>query len=153
MDATDVALFTIRLETPLPAAIAWQRILDIHAHGEVVPFTRMRGDAMYAAELVPGSRFVARTGAGPLGFDDAMVVDEITPPTDVQPGVARIRKEGNVVRGWIELTVTPRAHGGSIVEWVQQISVWGVPGVAGPVTAAVARAAYGQALKRLLERE
>ena len=108
---------------------------------------------MYAAELVPGSRFVARTGVGPLAFDDPMVVDELSPPTVDEPGLARIRKEGNVVRGWIELTVTPRDHGGSIVEWVQQISVWGVPGVAGPVTAAVARAAYGQALQRLLERD
>lgn len=148
-----MSLFTIRIETPLSAPIAWERILDIHAHGEVVPFTRMRGDAMYAAELVPGSRFVARTGVGPLAFDDPMVVDELSPPTVDEPGLVRIRKEGNVVRGWIELTVTPRDHGGSIVEWVQQISVWGVPGVAGPVTAAVARAAYGQALQRLLERD
>lgn len=147
-----MALFTIRIEAPLPAPVAWQRILDVHLHGEVVPFTTMRGDALYAAELVPGSRFVARTGVGPLAFDDPMVVDEITPPTGDDAGVVRIRKEGNVVRGWIELTVTPRSHGGSTVEWVQQISVRGVPGVAGPMTGAVARAAYGQTLKRLLER-
>lgn len=148
-----MALFTIRLESPLPAPEAWERILDVHAHGEVVPFTTMRGDAMYAAELVPGSRFVARTGLGPLGFDDPMVVDEVSPPADDEPGVARIRKEGGVIRGWIELTVTPRSHGGSLVEWVQQISVRGVPRAAGPVTAAVARAAYGQALRRLLDRD
>jgi hypothetical protein len=147
-----MALFTIRLETPLPAPVAWERVLDVHAHGEVVPFTTMSGDAMYAAELVPGSRFVARTGVGPLAFDDPMVVDEITPPTADEPGVARIRKEGKVIRGWIELTVTPRSRGGSTVEWVQQISVRGVPAVAGPVTGAVAQAAYGQALRRLLDR-
>lgn len=146
-----MAIFTIRLETPLPAPVAWQRALDVHRHGEVVPLTTMRGDALYAAELVPGSRFVARTGAGAIGVDDAMVVDEITPPSETSPGRARIRKEGRVIRGWIELTVTPSVHGGSVVEWVQQISVWGVPSAAGGVTAAVARAAYGRALERLLE--
>jgi hypothetical protein len=147
-----MALFTVRIDTPLPAPVAWERVLDVHAHGEVVPFTTMRGDALYAAELVPGSRFVAHTGVGPLAFDDAMVVDEISPPTGDEAGVARIRKEGNVVRGWIELTVTPRSHDGSTVEWVQQISVRGVPSLAGPVTGAIARAAYGQTLRRLLER-
>jgi hypothetical protein len=146
-----MALFTIRIETPLPAPVAWRRILDVHRHGEVVPLTTMTGDALYAAELVPGSRFVARTGVGPLAVDDAMVVDEITEPTDETAGLARIRKEGSVVHGWIELTVTPRDHGGSVVQWVQQISVAGVPGLAGPVTAAVAKAAYGQSLRRLLE--
>lgn len=146
-----MALFTIRIETPLPAPVAWKRILDVHRHGEVVPLTSVRGDALYAAQLVAGSRFVARTGVGPLAVDDRMVVDEITPPVDGAPGIARIRKEGKIIRGWIELTVTPSVHGGSVVEWVQQISVWGVPDVAGAVTAAVARAAYGQALKSLLE--
>lgn len=146
-----MAVFTVRIDTPLPAPVAWERILDVHRHGEVVPFTTVRGDALYAAELVPGSRFVARTGLGPLGFDDAMVVDEITSPTDQSAGLARIRKEGTVIRGWIELTVTPGTSGGSRVEWVQQISVVGVPEVASPVAAAVARAAYGRALRRLLE--
>lgn len=146
-----MALFTIRIETPLAAPVAWERILDVHRHAEVVPLTSMNGDALYAAELVPGSRFVGRTGIGPIAFDDPMVVDEITPPSSTTPGLARIRKEGNVVRGWIELTVTPREHGGSLVQWVQQITVIGVPNLAGPVTAAIAKAAYGQALKRLLE--
>lgn len=145
-----MAIFTIRIESPLTAPVAWQRILDVHRHGEVVPLTTMSG-ARYAAELAPGSRFVGRTGVGPIGFDDPMVVDEITPPTEGTPGMARIRKEGSVVRGWIELTVTPSVHGGSVIEWVQQISVRGVPSVAGGVTAAVAKAAYGRALERLLE--
>lgn len=148
-----MAVFTVRIDTPLPAPVAWERILDVHRHGVVVPFTTVRGDALYAAELVPGSRFVARTGLGPLGFDDAMVVDEITTPTEESAGLARIRKEGKVVRGWIELTVMPRPPGGSMVEWVQQISVLGVPEVASPVAAAVAKAAYSRALRRLLERD
>ena len=147
-----MALFTVRVATPLSAPVAWGRVLDVHRHGDVVPLTTMRGDALYAAQLVPGSRFVARTGLGPVGFDDPMVVDEITPPADDAPGVARIHKEGNVVRGWIELTVRPLPEGGSVVEWVQQISVAGVPDLASAVTAAVARAAYGQTLRRLLAR-
>lgn len=146
-----MATFTIRLDPPLPAPEAWRRILDLHGHTAVIPLTTVTGAAMTAGALVEGSRFVARTGVGPVGFDDVMVVDEITQPSADRAGRARIRKEGKVVRGSIDLAVTPQASG-SRVEWSQQIGVRGVPRVLDPVVALVARLAYGTALERLLAR-
>jgi carbon monoxide dehydrogenase subunit G len=146
-----MASFSLRLEPTLPAAEAWRRVLDLRGHTEVIPLTTVTGEAMTADDLVEGSRFVARTGVGPVGFDDVMVVDAITPPTLERAGEARIRKEGKVVRGSIDLRVTP-APAGSVVEWSQQIEVRGVPRALGPVVARVARTAYGTALRRLLAR-
>ncbi len=114
-----MADFEVHLDPPLPAPEAWSRILDLRAHTAVIPLTTVTGDAMVANELVDGSRFVARTGLGPVGFDDVMVVEAIVPPTPTSAGRARIRKEGKVVRGVIDLTVTPTAAGSAVV-WSQQ---------------------------------
>ena len=144
-----MARFRVVLPSSLTAAEAWRRVLDLRAHDRLIPLTRVTIGMSAAEDLRPGSRFVARTGLGPVGFDDRMVVDELTPPAGQVPGLARIRKEGRVVRGSIELQVTPRATG-SVVDWRQEISVWGVPRALGWVTAGAGRAAYGMALRRLL---
>ena len=146
-----MAAFDVHLDTDLPAAEAWRRVLDLRAHSEVIPLTTVTGEQMEAAALVPGSRFVGRTALGPVGFDDIMVVDSIDQPTDTSGGRARIHKEGKLIRGTIDLRVTP--HGPtSTVDWSQQISVRWVPRVADPVVARVARTAYRKALGQLLQR-
>lgn len=146
-----MATFSKVLTTSLPAEVAWRRVLDLHGHSAVIPLTTVTGEALAADELRPGSRFVARTAFGPVGFDDPMVVDEITPPRAEAAGMARIRKEGRAIRGSIELRVVPTPEG-SRVEWEQEIRVRGVPRAADAVTAAVSSAAYGMALRRLLAR-
>jgi len=146
-----MADFEVRLDPPLSAPEAWKRVLDLRAHTAVIPLTTVTGDAMVASELVGGSRFVARTGLGPVGFDDVMVVDSIAAPTVSSAGRARIRKEGKVVRGLIDLVVTPTDRGSS-VRWTQHIRVRGVPAILDPVVSRIARAAYGSTLRRLLAR-
>ena len=146
-----MADFAVHLDSPLPAPEAWRRILDLRAHTAVIPLTTVTGTAMAASDLVEGSRFVARTGLGPVGFDDVMVVQAIVPPTTHSPGTARIGKEGKVVRGRIDLIVTPTASG-SAVMWTQRIGVRGVPAFLDPVVAKVAGAAYATALRKLLAR-
>src|SRR6478609_11154301 len=74
-----MADFEVHLDSPLSAPEAWRRILDLRAHTAVIPLTTVTGAALSAAELGPGSRFVARTGLGPIGFDDTMVVESIVP--------------------------------------------------------------------------
>jgi hypothetical protein len=86
-----------------------------------------------------------------VGFDDVMVVESIEAPAATTAGRARIRKEGKVVRGDIDLLVTPTASG-STVEWSQRIGVRGVPALLDPVVAKVAGAAYGSTIRRLLAR-
>ena len=144
-----MATFRVRLSSAVPPDEAWRRVLDLRAHDRVIPLTRVTTGRSSAADLAPGSRFVARTGVGPVGFDDVMVVEAITPPRGAEPGSARIRKEGKVVRGSIDLLMraTPT---GSVVSWTQDIEVRGVPRALGWLTAGASRAAYGWALRRLL---
>ncbi|TQM65102.1 carbon monoxide dehydrogenase subunit G [Humibacillus xanthopallidus] len=146
-----MAAFDVHLETDLPPAEAWRRVLDLRAHSEVIPLTTVTGDHLEAAALAPGSRFVARTALGPIGFDDVMVIDSIEQPVDGSGARARIHKEGKLIGGTIDFRVTPTTSG-STVDWVQQISVRGVPRAADPVVARVARTAYGKALRDLLRR-
>jgi hypothetical protein len=174
-----MAHFTVRRRAPVAARVAWERVLDLHAQEQVIPFTTVRRSPAAAAdatspssadaaiggsgpggraaatdgELRVGTRFVGRTACGPVGFDDPMVVEALRRPTDELPGFARIRKEGTAIRGWIYLTVTAEGPASSQVVWSQVISVRGVPRALDPLVAAVARAAYGWAVGRLLERE
>jgi hypothetical protein len=143
--------FCVVLDSDLAAAEAWRRVLDLRMHSRVIPLTTVSGSALSADSLGAGSRFVARTALGPVGFDDPMTVDEITAPQDGRPGVARIHKEGKVIRGSIVLSVSPVAAG-SRVEWRQEIQVWRIPALLDPVVTRVARQAYAAALRRLLAR-
>ncbi len=143
--------FSVRIASALSPEQAWARVLDLRSHTAVIPLTTLTGDAMTAEGLAPGSRFVARTGLGPVGFDDVMVVDEIATPTGAAGSRTLIHKEGRLVRGSIELRVSPTSTG-SMLAWDQQISIAGLPGVLDPVVARVAKAAYGQTLRALLDR-
>lgn len=147
-----MAHFDLHLRSPLPADVAWARVLDLRAHTAVIPFTTLSGDQLEAAGLTAGSRFVARTALGPLGFDDVMVIESVTQPTADSAGRARIRKDGKVIAGFIDLTVSPSGSG-STVDWSQQIAVRRVPRLADRVVALVARTAYGTTLRRLLARD
>ncbi|MCU1537019.1 MAG: hypothetical protein JWP82_1370 [Humibacillus sp.] len=147
-----MAAFHVHLDPDLSAAETWRRVLDLRSHSVVIPLTTVRGTELAATDLVPGSRFTARTAVGPVGFDDVMVIDEITQPADGAGARALIRKEGRVIRGDIELRVTPRGPGSSTLDWSQRISVRGVPRALGPVVALVARAAYGRTIRQLLQR-
>ena len=144
--------FSVRIATVLSPEQSWSRVLDLRSHSAVIPLTTLTGDAMTADRLAPGSRFVARTGLGPVGFDDVMVVDEIAAPTDGSGSRTLIHKEGRMVRGRIELRVSPTSTG-SIVAWDQEIAIAGLPHALDPVVARVAKAAYGQTLRALLDRE
>ena len=144
-----MAHFEVQIDTRRSPGDAWDRVLDLRLHDLLIPFTRITSGKVPAAELGSGSAFVARTGLGPVGFDDPMVVEELVRPSDDSAGLARIRKHGKVIRGSIELRITPQP-GGSRVKWNQEITVWGVPRALGWMTARVSRAAYGMALRRLL---
>jgi hypothetical protein len=85
-----------------------------------------------------------------------MVVEVLRAPSLGVPGFARIRKEGNVVRGWIDLVVSDQPGSSpeqprSRVTWSQVLSVRWAPRWLDPLVATVARAAYGWALRRLLQ--
>ena len=153
-----MARFTVRVRAPIPAEEAWERVLDLGAQEAIIPFTTVRrvpapgDDPPSGGGLRVGTRFVGRTALGPIGFDDPMVVETLRRPRGDVPGFARIRKEGRVIGGWIDLTVASKGPGSSRVQWSQAIAVRGVPRVLDPIVSVVARAAYGWAIRRLLQR-
>lgn len=137
--------FAFRIDTALAPHEAWRRVVDVSAHGEVVPFTTGRGPA--PEDAVVGSRYVARTRLGPLGFDDVMVVREIEAGRRVV-----FEKVGRLLGGVVTVEITPvrRAagpdgerdlDGGAEVAWAQSITLPWVPGRLRPAAAFVTRVA------------
>ncbi|WP_168582872.1 hypothetical protein [Gephyromycinifex aptenodytis] len=146
-----MARFTIRLNTDLDTAEAWRRLWDLDAHSELIPLTRLSGDGTGGRQLQPGDCFIARTGIGPIGVDDVMQVRAFDAPAPGEPARAEVVKTGRMIRGRIEAELRGRS-GGSELVWTQEIGIAGLPAALDPVVAAVATAAYGSVLKRLLAR-
>ncbi len=104
--------FTITRHTPAPPAAAWDAVSDLAEHSRHVPLTDVR---VPDGGLVLGSEVVARTGVGPLGFADRMLV------TGIEAGQRlRLVKTGLWLRGWAEITVEPDGEGARVV-WVEEL--------------------------------
>lgn len=67
-----MSLFRVERRVPLAPEEAWRRLTDWPAHGRQVPLTRTR--VLTPGPNGAGTRFTARTGVGPLSFDDPMEV-------------------------------------------------------------------------------
>ncbi|MFE5796474.1 SRPBCC family protein [Streptomyces sp. NPDC056503] len=141
--------FRVARSVPLAPEEAWRRLTDWPAHGRRVPLTRTT--VLTSGPSRAGTRFTARTGLGPLGFDDPMEVVRWEPPSGGRPGVCRLEKYGRLVRGWAEIEVASEA-GGCRVLWTEELSVRGVPGVFDGALARVGRVVFGRALDGLLGR-
>lgn len=147
-DSAAAAAFTVVRATTLAPEEAWRRLTDWSRHGDRVPLTRVRAEAGEPVGL--GSRVVARTGIGAVGFDDPMEVTVWVPPTDGNPsGHCELTKRGRVVLGRAELDVAPAPHG-SLVRWREEARLAGVPrALARPVLLA-ARPVFALTLRHLL---
>ncbi|MBT2677198.1 SRPBCC family protein, partial [Streptomyces sp. ISL-14] len=90
-------MVTFLLERTVPLSLdeAWRRLTEWPRHGEVVPLTRVTVTTPPPTHV--GSRFVARSGVGPLSFDDPMEVTVWEPPGEETPGLCRLEKRGRVV--------------------------------------------------------
>ena len=139
-----------RRTVPLPLDEAWRRLTVWPRHGEVVPLTRVR--VVTPGATREGTRFVARSGIGPLGFDDVMDVTVWQPPGDGLPGRCRLEKRGRVVLGWAEIEVHPGPGGRTRVVWREEVRLRFLPGVFDGVVAGVGRVVFGRAANRLLRR-
>ncbi|MFD5768572.1 SRPBCC family protein [Streptomyces sp. NPDC127049] len=139
--------FRVVRSVPLGPGEVWRRLTDWPAHGRQVPLTRTR--VLTPGPSRVGTRFTARTGLGPLGFDDPMEVARWEPPLGDRPGVCRLEKYGRLVRGWAEIEVAAEP-GGSRVVWTEELTVRGVPSVFDGVLARAGRVVFGRALDGLL---
>lgn len=141
------------------------RLFDLAAHDRLIPLTSVRAEPP-SVPLAEGARFIARTGLGPLGFDDPMEVVVWRPPGPRHPGRATIVKHGRVITGRIDAIVTARegsaregtareetareGSAGSTVYWTQQIGWPWLPTFLDRPVTFVARLAYARMLRRLV---
>lgn len=91
-----------RARCAAPVAVLWEVLMDLPATTEQVPLTTGTGDP---GPVRLGWSFTARTGLGPMHFDDEMVVTGLTPPRDGAAGRVRIVKTGRLLAGWAEIEV------------------------------------------------
>jgi hypothetical protein len=145
-----VVTFLLERTAPLPLDEAWRRLTQWPRHGDAVPLTRVT--VVTPPPTGEGTRFVARSGLGPLGFADPMEVTLWRPPADGLPGLCRLEKRGRVVLGWAEIEVRPGPGGRSRVIWREELRVRPLPGLFDPLLRAAARYTFGRAVNRLLRR-
>ncbi|MFJ8170273.1 MULTISPECIES: SRPBCC family protein [unclassified Streptomyces] len=143
-----MAVFRIERFTPLPAAEAWRRVTDWERHGGSIPFTSVTVPGGLPTRT--GTVFVARTGLGPLGFDDPMEVVRWTPPAAGRAGLCRLEKRGAVVRGRASIDVCPTGSGSHVI-WVEELRVRLLPRWADPLLATAGRRVFARELGTLLD--
>ncbi|MEV3928936.1 SRPBCC family protein [Streptomyces sp. NPDC053728] len=143
-----MAVFRIERFTPLPAAEAWRRVTDWERHGGAVPFTSVTVPTGLPTRT--GTVFVARTGVGPLGFDDPMEVVRWTPPAAGRAGLCRLEKRGAVVRGRASIDIRPTDSGSHVI-WVEELRVRLLPRWFDPLLATAGRRLFSRVLGVLLE--
>jgi hypothetical protein len=141
-----MATFEVVRRSGLSVDEAWTRLTDWQRHGNAMPLTEV---SVTGPPNSAGATFVARTGIGPLSFDDPMEVTFWQPPTESAPGVCRIVKRGRVVRGGAELTVSPMS-GGCEVRWLEEarLGFGGLPLDA--INRQFGRLLFGRLIARLL---
>lgn len=146
-----MARFTVVQDVRAPATVVWAALVDWPEHGRWAPLTKVwtvtpRPDGV-------GAAFVARTGIGPLGFDDPMTVVAWEPPggdaPQDTPGRCEVAKSGRVVHGRAWFTVTPRPGSVARVVWDEDVTVSPrrITRFAGPVLALAGRLGFTATLR------
>ncbi|EYT83118.1 hypothetical protein CF54_09270 [Streptomyces sp. Tu 6176] len=142
--------FCLERTPPLSPGETWRRLTEWPRHGGAVPLTRVT--VLTPAPTGAGTRFVARTGLGPLGFDDPMEVTLWRPPGGGEPGLCRLEKRGRVILGRAEIEVRQDPGGRTRVRWREELRVRFLPALFDPLLDRAARAVFGRAVDGLLRR-
>jgi len=102
---------TSRIALPVPPERAWRAVVDWPRQSQWMLATRVRGG--HGA----GAQVVARTGIGPLGFTDTMVITHWEPPRRCV-----VAHTGRVIRGAGVFEVVP-AGAGSEFRWTERLEL------------------------------
>ncbi|MFV0132949.1 SRPBCC family protein [Streptomyces sp. HMX87] len=140
--------FSLERTAPLPLEETWRRLTEWHRHGATVPLTRV--SVTTPPPTGRGTVIVARTGLGPLAFDDPMEVTVWQPPQEDGPGLCRLEKRGRVIRGWAEFEVHPGPGGRTRVRWREEVDVRALPSLFDGVVRRSGRYAFGREVNHLL---
>ena len=138
----------VRLDVDVDAdpEAVWAWAVDWERQREWIPLTRVR--RLDGPVLGVGTRVLARTGIGPLGFDDLFTVTAVATPAR-GPRSYEVVHTGRVVKGVGAFRVEPRGDRARFVWW-ERVDVPGGPlapllwALGGPAT----RLAFGVALRR-----
>ena len=133
--------FTLTQEWAIPADRLWNALADWEGHSEWIPLTRVR---ILSGDGGLGTKFVARTGIGPLGFDDRMTVIEFDSATTH----AVVEKTGPLLKGSAGFRIEPRDTGCTL-SWFETVHVPGLPRVLAPIVASVGKVLFNVALGQL----
>jgi hypothetical protein len=137
-----VTTVSVSTEVDAPPERTWAVVTDWARQGEWMPLTRVA--AADGAARGVGDRLAARTGLGPVGFTDRMVVDVWDPPYRCE-----VVHRGRVVTGRGVFLVEPLPGGRSRFTW-QEVSTAGlVSRLANALTAPATRVLLGYAVRRL----
>ncbi|WP_086803171.1 SRPBCC family protein [Streptomyces caniscabiei] len=143
-----MVLFLLERLSPLPVDRAWRLLTDWPRHGDVVPLTQVT--VRTPPPTGEGTVFVARSGVGPLAFDDPMEVTVWQPPEAGAGGKCRLIKHGSFVTGWAEIEVHPHGDGASRTVWRENLRVRPLPGLFDRPLGGLARRMFGRAMDGLL---
>lgn len=133
--------FTLTQEFPIDQFRLWSALSDWAGHGAWIPATTVR---VIAGDGGLGTRFVARTGIGPLAFDDNMTVIEF----DAATTHAVVEKTGPLLTGSAGFRIEPLERGCRLL-WFETIQVPLLPRFLCPLVAVVGRQLFVFALNRL----
>ena len=120
-----MARFRVTLDVHAPATRTWAVLVDWSKHGDWAPLTVVRITTARPDGI--GAGFVARTGIGPLAFDDPMTVEQWQPPAGDDPadtpGRCTVAKHGRVIHGTAWFDVLPLPGRRSRVVWHEDVTV------------------------------
>lgn len=109
----------VRRTVDAPVSRVWATVTDFAAYGEWIPLTTM--------VLDPGPKevgwgFAGRTGLGPVGFLDPMLLTVWEPPADeAARATFSVRKTGHLLAGWATVLLEPRGDGRTQLTWTEEI--------------------------------
>jgi carbon monoxide dehydrogenase subunit G len=143
-----MARFCVRRDIAAGVDDVWATITDWPAHGRWVGGTQVRTTSQRPDGV--GASFLARTGWGPLGFDDPMTVTEWQVPTGDRPGRCTVRKTGRVVLGEATFEVGRSGEGRTRLDWCEDVEVRGLRRVPGSAWASrvVGGLVFGSVVRR-----
>lgn len=148
-----MARFTVSQQVHAPATAVWATMVDWRRHGDWAPLTVVRVTTPRPDGV--GAGFVARTGIGPLAFDDPMTVERWQPPggdaPDDRPGRCEVAKHGRVVLGSAGFSVVPLPGERCRVDWDEDVEVTPrrVTRLAGPLLSLAGRIGFGATLRAM----
>lgn len=143
-----MAAFVVELTAAADPDEIFSRLLDLRQHDRLVPLTRVT-PALPAKDIRVGLRFVARSGVGPVGFHDPMMVQQLVRKGAHEPITVLIAKQGRVIQGLIEIEIIPTGAG-SRLRWRQSVRLPWLPRSLQRGAARVLQLAYRRLLVRLL---